>query len=90
MFRGKKDKSEVCKFLDEIKKSLLTFNLIWHEFLHLYFSVIHRPFSVLDQRLANFSCTGSIVNILGLLLQLQLTLEQYRGQGRKPCMVENM
>lgn len=36
-----KDKSEGHEFLNEIKDTLLSSNLIWPEFLYLYFLVIH-------------------------------------------------
>lgn len=67
LFGGKKDRSEVCEFLDEIKKALLSCKLIWPEFLHLYFSVIHSPFGTLDQASWHtFFAKWLIVNIFDL------------------------
>lgn len=65
-FWGKNDRSEVCEFLDEIKESLLSSNLSWPEFSHLYFSVIHGPSVFENTAWQTVSAEGLIVNISGL------------------------
>lgn len=54
----------MCEFLDDVKESLLSSNLNWPEFLHLYFSVIHRPLVHWIRGRPIFPAKGLIVNII--------------------------